>query len=873
MNFKLKKLTTFCILLIVIISKIMPVFAFNFSDNQVIKIEKDHECIAVLKMQGKDVLKEVFYIVYKDPETGKKQPAFCVEPEKAGVGTGAGDEYDVTLKLLNDERLWRVLYKGYMGSSYTSWNMECDDDLYYATKTAVHCLADGSTPKTKYEVPNRVGIGQDVLLEEVQRRGTKVLEVAQQLYDYGVNGKEKYAIPTANIKKNGAEQEKLINGVKYLMQNYTVTGNREIDNYKVSIKNFPNGTKILNNLNQETTQMTNISFNIAIPIKEIKSNIEGTIDVLDIKIKSYPVFYANAYSDEYQDYITYADIEENISTNSKLNINAYKSSLRVIKRDKENKQPIEGVTFSAKYTDTNQVIGEFITNKNGEINITNLRQGKIKLIEKATLEEYELDTSEINLELEYNQNKEITIYNNHKKGSLEIIKVDKDDNSHRLEGVEFDLINQNGEVVAHLVTDAKGEAEIENLNIGEYTLKEVKTKEEYKIGAEQKVKIIWNETATLTIENVKKKGQIKVIKVDKENHEIKLQGVEFNLLNENNEKLETLVTDKNGEAISSELPIGKYYIQEVKTDSKYILNDEIIEVHIDDSVISEKIVENEKIKGRIKIIKTSEEKNKILNVEAGSPIEGAKFNIYDSNNKLVEQVITNKNGIAESKELEKGKYTVEEIETGKWYILDNKKYDVEILKNNQIEELEITNKPEDPNLEILKKSKNVVKSNEEIDYEFEISNTGNTALTEFTWYDILPSDYAKITKISTGTFNQDINYSIYYKTNQKEDYLILKKDLNSKQNNYIDLTNIHLEKDEKIIEIKVKFGKVNIGFKNIEKPHIYMKANDSLKNDTIIENHTILEGFNHEYRVTDEDKSTSIVYNIEKIKKLPRTGY
>ena len=35
------------------------------------------------------------------------------------------------------------------------------------------------------------------------------------------------------------------------------------------------------------------------------------------------------------------------------------------------------------------------------------------------------------------------------------------------------------------------------------------------------------------------------------------------------------VTDKNGEAISSKLPVGKYYIQEVKTDSKYILNDDL----------------------------------------------------------------------------------------------------------------------------------------------------------------------------------------------------------------------------------------------------------------------------------------------------------
>ena len=56
-------------------------------------------------------------IIYKDPETGIKQPAFCVEPSKDGIGTGAGDEYDVTLDMLDNEQLWRVLYKGLMGST------------------------------------------------------------------------------------------------------------------------------------------------------------------------------------------------------------------------------------------------------------------------------------------------------------------------------------------------------------------------------------------------------------------------------------------------------------------------------------------------------------------------------------------------------------------------------------------------------------------------------------------------------------------------------------------------------------------------------------------------------------------------------------
>ena len=94
-----------------------------------------------------------------------------------------------------------------------------------------------------------------------------------------------------------------------------------------------------------------------------------------------------------------------------------------------------------------------------------------------------------------------------------------------------------------------------------------------------------------------------------------------------------------------------------------------------------------------------------MNTEEGSPIEGAKFNIYDENNKLIEQVVTNKEGIAISSKLNKGRYTVQEIESGKWYILNTKKYDVEIEENEQVVELNITNKSEDPKVDISKKWK------------------------------------------------------------------------------------------------------------------------------------------------------------------------
>ena len=45
------------------------------------------------------------------------------------------------------------------------------------------------------------------------------------------------------------------------------------------------------------------------------------------------------------------------------------------------------------------------------------------------------------------------------------------------------------------------------------------------------------------------------------------------------------------------------------------------------------------------------------------------------------------------------------------------------------------------------------------------------------------------------------------------------------------------------------------------------------EDDTIIENYTILEGYDQEYKVCDEDTVTSIVYNIVEQKKLPRTGF
>src|SRR5699024_3610080 len=79
----------------------------------------------------------------------------------------------------------------------------------------------------------------------------------------------------------------------------------------------------------------------------------------------------------------------------------------------------------------------------------------------------------------------------------------------------------------------------------------------------------------LTFTNEKKKGQIKVIKVDEDNNEVTIPGVEFKVYDENNNVVDTLITDENGEATSKRLPIEQEYtVQETKTLENYVLTEE-----------------------------------------------------------------------------------------------------------------------------------------------------------------------------------------------------------------------------------------------------------------------------------------------------------
>ena len=698
MKTNMKKIIKMISILLVIIQLTTILFNFesvraNIKENDIVLLEADHECDSLVEYQmpsGWWSYKIVWYVYYKDKDTNKKYPAFCVEPAKEGVGTGY-TEYNTTLSKETDNAIWRILNKGYMGSKYSTWNLECDDDLYSATKIALHSYKDGINPKGKYILGNRSVDGNSV--EEIQRRGVKVLDVAETLYNYGLTGSEGYTPPKITIATVGDRRIETRDDQKYLVQDYKVNSNKSLKSYKVSIDSFTDRTKVLNSSNKKCVEVNDNLFKISIPIDDINADFTGNIHVYDAQVKTDPIYYAKSSIEGAQSYVTYTDGYELARTSTTLNTRANTASLEIVKIDAETKKAIPNVVFEIK--DENGIsLGNYTTNQNGIIKIENLKQGVIKIKEIKVDDKYIMDSEEKTVELEWGKLSKIEISNERKKGDIKISKTDFDNRKIKLEGVEFEIYNSKRELVTTAVTDNNGEAFIDDLDIGTYIIREVKTNEEYILDLEDKeVEIKWNRQTILEVENKHKKGNLKIEKVDKENNDIKLEGVEFEIYNKDKELVLTAVTNDKGEIFVENLNIGEYTLKEIKTNNKYILDKNETNFEINWNQTTQIKIENERKKGSLKIIKTSENDNYITGEAAGTPISDVEFEIRNEEGLLLDKVVTDKNGEAFLSNLDLGQYTIKETKANQNYYLNEEEFKVSIDENEENKILNITNNP------------------------------------------------------------------------------------------------------------------------------------------------------------------------------------
>ncbi|MCI3144998.1 hypothetical protein C5137_01360 [Bacillus cereus] len=129
-----------------------------------------------------------------------------------------------------------------------------------------------------------------------------------------------------------------------------------------------------------------------------------------------------------------------------------------------------------------KVVGELVTNEEGEVISKNLPIGNYTVVEIEAPKGYELLKDKIAVKIEKDTVVEIKIGN--KKlpdptGQFEIEKVDDMDSELKLKGAVFQVLDKEGKEVSRLITDEKGKVISNQLAIGKYTIKEIKAPNGY----------------------------------------------------------------------------------------------------------------------------------------------------------------------------------------------------------------------------------------------------------------------------------------------------------------------------------------------------------------------------------------------------------
>lgn len=792
-------------------------------------------------------------------QNGVFYPAYCLNHDLNGAETGA---YTVDIDAAyNNPAVWRVIKNGY---PYNNMGLS-DWDAFVVTKMAVYCVLGQSNLGDFRAAP---GDGTaDAMLAQLHN-----------LVNIGLNGGENPTNNTVSINKNG----ELVEDGDYYSQTYTVSSSVAMSQYTVTgIANFPEGTRIANvNGADQTTFSSGEAFKIMIPASGMTQDINGAVAV-QAKCQTYPILYGRTRVPGTQDYMVTMDPYGDDSGNGDLNVKTNTGRIEIVKNDAETNLPIEGVTFALMKQD-GTVIATATTDANGQATFSELYQSDYILKEISTNDNYILNEQEFPISVKYNKTTPITITNEHKRGDLTVYKVDKDNNKIDLGNVEFQLYSvEFGKVIGTYHTDVNGKFEVKSLRTGDYKLIETTTNQWYDLTDDTNVKVEWNIDNPVTVENELKKGQVRIIKVDMDDNEEKLKGVEFEVLDENDKVLETLVTDENGEALTNKYPIRdfeKLKVRETKTLDTYLLSDKVETIVLEGNQITDIVFENEKIKGKVEITKVDKDDNSKV-------IEGVTFGLYDENDNLIETLVTDSQGIATSDYIYKGKYYLKELDTGSiYYLLNENKYEFEIVNHKETVPVTIDNEGVDIEVKVEKEGTTEVKPGEKVDYTFtNVGNASNVYLDNFKWFDYIPTDYEKLEKMTTGTWNQELTYDVYYKTNKSEDYVLFREDLSTNENYDLDFTTIEFGEDEYITETCFDFGKVDVGFKESVSPTMQCKSFDTLQDGQTFTNHTKTVGIYGAITAEANSKWTTIVHTPVEIPTnipnstpeqitLPRTG-
>ncbi|MET2052841.1 MSCRAMM family protein [Enterococcus faecalis] len=410
-----------------------------------------------------------------------------------------------------------------------------------------------------------------------------------------------------------------------------------------------------------------------------------------------------------------------------------KGSIKIFKQDKDSKKRLTGAEFQWKDTVTGKT-GTVTVGTDGTITIPNLSVNRTyEITETKAPVGYVLDKTVHKVTLttaQANKIVTVTIDNVAQKGSIKIVKQDKDSKK-RLTGAEFQWKDTVTGKTGTVTVGTDGTVTIPNLSVNRtYEITETKAPVGYVLDKTvHKVTLTTvqaNKVVTVTIDNVAQKGSIKIVKQDKDSKK-RLTGAEFQWKDTVTGKTGTVTVGTDGTITIPNLSVNRTYeITETKAPTGYVLDKTVHKVTLTSAQANKVVtvtIGNVAQFGSIQIIKTDR--------QTGKRLAGAVFEWKDTTNGYTSRIVTDKNGIAKVSGLSVNRtYELKEVIAPSGYHLDStiKKVELTTAYANKTLSVNMYDLAKRGNLKLVKQDKDSRKRLAGAQFRWRDTVNGNTGV-------------------------------------------------------------------------------------------------------------------------------------------------
>ena len=347
----------------------------------------------------------------------------------------------------------------------------------------------------------------------------------------------------------------------------------ETTTFSLVNKELP-GLRIIKYDRKNMVAMANVTFEIfrdSVSLGKFKTDEFGEILLTDAAPGTYRAVEVDTGSDGHILDTTPQEVELSAGDGIKelLFFNDVKPGMRLIKVDSTDpSKVIPNAVFEIKSVKGDYGPQEFVTDQNGEIDLSKLPTGAYVVTEKAC-EGYIIDQAQRIIQLDPNEDAQF-VFTNTIKPSLQIIKTSSDGS--RLKNVHFRIAKiEDGTHYLDRTTNEQGEILIADLEPGVYSVKETATDSSHILDLrEYHMELFAGRTSTLTIEN-QKRPNLTVYKHDADTGE-PIANTVFEVRAADGHSVDQIKTDREGKAELKNLLPGVYEISEKSVPSPYLLD-------------------------------------------------------------------------------------------------------------------------------------------------------------------------------------------------------------------------------------------------------------------------------------------------------------